>query len=235
MISKKKKKAIFISLISLTLVAVIAITAVIFIRKNNKSKDNFSANNVNQISSNLSNLAIAEQKVSSNYNGIYQFNTIKSIEFDSKLTKQEIQALYKNKNITDKNELFDLLKTEKIDARDNDGELLVLQNGNINKTIGDNKNRVPVKDSAGRYIGDDNLSLITINSTNEKFYMSLNYTTRADAVNVSYNSKSNGAKLYIFKQICSKYDPSLVLINVTYEYDLYITEKEIDEKLYDFI
>lgn len=234
MISKKEKKAIFISLISLTLVAIISITAIIFIRKN-KAKNNSPANNANQVSSNLSNLAIAEQRIPPNYNGVYQFNTIKSIEFDSKLTKQEIQALYNNKNITDKNELFDLLKQEKIDARDNNGELLVLQNGNINKTIGDNKNRVPIKDSAGKYIGDDNLSLIVINSTNEKLYMSLNYTTKTDAISVSYNSKSNGAKLYIFKQICSKYDPSLVLINVTYEYNLYVTENEIDEKLYDFI
>lgn len=234
MISKKEKKAIFISLISLILVAVISITAIIFIRKNNKSKNDFTANNVNQISSNLSNLAIAEQKIPPNYNGIYQFNTIKSIEFDSKLTKQEIQALYNNKNITDKNELFDLLKKEKTNARDNDGELLVLQNGNINKTIGDNNNRIPIKDSAGRYIGDDNLALIIINSTNEKIYMSLNYTTKTDAINVTHNSNSNGNKLYIFKQICSKYDPSLVLINVTYEYNLYVTETEIDEKLYDF-
>lgn len=234
MISKKEKKVIFISIISLVLVAVIAITAVFLIRKNNKNKNNnLTANNVNQIDSSSSNLAIYNGEISSNYNGTYKFNTIKDVEFSEKLTKQEIQALYKNKNITNENELFDLLKQEKIDAR-NKGELLVLSNGCINKTTGTDKNRIPVQASAGTYVGDDNLSRIIINSSNEVLYMSLNYTSKNAALNLSYTAITNGTKLYIFKQIRSKYNPDLILINVTYEYDLYIIEEEIDEKIYDF-
>ncbi len=234
MISKKKKKAILISSLSLILVAVIAISAVFIVRKNKNNKNNnLVSNNMSQVDSNSSNLAIFNNDVSTNYNGTYKFNTIKEIEFSDKLTKQEIKALYNNKNVTNKNELFDLLKKEKDDAT-KDGELLVLSNGCINKTYGTDKNRIPVPQSAGTYVGDDNLSRIIITSTNEVLYMSLNYSSKNAAINLNFASSTNGTKLYIFKQICSKYDPELVLINVTYEYDLHIIEEDINDKLYDW-
>ena len=234
MISKKEKKVIIISIISLIIVAIIAILSVILIRKHTKNKtNNLISNNVNQINSNSSNLAIFNGDISTNYNGTYKFNTIKEIEFSDKLTKQEIQALYKNKNIKDKNELLALLKKEKDDATKN-GELLVLYNGCINKTYGTEKERIPIPNSAGIYVGDDNLSRVTITSSNEIFYISLNHSSKNTALNLSHEPTSNGTKLYIFKQICSKYNPNLVLINVTYEYDLHIIEEEIDEEIYDF-
>ncbi len=234
MVSKKEKKVIVISIISLILVAVVAISAVFIVRKKNKDKENsLISSNMSQIDTNLTNLAIFNGDVSSNYNGTYKFNTIKDIEFSDKLTKQEIQALYKNKNVSNENELFDLLKKEKDDAT-KDGELIVLSNGCINKTYGTNKNRIPVPKSAGTYVGDDNLSRVTITSSKEIFFISLNYSSKNAALNLSYTSTTNGTKLYIFKQICSKYDPDLVLINVTYEYDLHIIEEEIDEEIYDW-
>ena len=234
MISKKEKKVILISIISLILAAVIAISAVFIFRKIKRNKNNdLISSNMSQIDSSSSNLAIFNGYISTNYNGTYKFNTIKDIEFSDKLTKQEIQALYKNKNITNKNELFELLKKEKDDAK-KDGELLVLSNGCINKTYGTEKNRIPVPKSAGTYVGDDNLSRVIITSSNEVFYISLNYSSKNAALNLSYSSTTNGTKLYLFKQICSKYNPDLVLINVTYEYDLHIIEEEIDEEIYDF-
>ena len=177
--------------------------------------------------------AIFNGDVSANYNGTYKFKTIKDLEFSDKLTKQEIQALYKNKNVSNKNELFDLLKKEKDDAA-KAGELLVLSDGCINKTTGTDKNRIPVLNSEGEFVGDDNISRVTIFSTNEIFFMSLNYSSKNAALNLSYSSITNGTKLYIFKQICSKYNPDLVLINITYEYELYVIEEEIDEEIYDW-
>ena len=234
MISKKEKKVIFISILSLVLVAAIAITSVFLIRKNKNSSNPPTTEQVGDISSNLSNKAIADGVIPYNYNGTYKFNTIKSIEFSDKLTPQEIRALYKNKNINNKNELFDLLKQEKVKATEKNGELLVLYNGNINKTIGGDKNPEPVMNSAGIYVGDDNLALVRILSTNETFYISLNYQSKDSAVQVSEQSQQIGTKLYIFKKIYSKYDPELELINITYEYDLHIIEEEIDEEIYDF-
>lgn len=233
MISKKKKKAIFISIISLVLVAVISIGTVFVLRKKSDKNNNLTSSNMSQVDTNSSNLAIFNGDVSTNYNGTYKFNTIKDIELSDKLTKQEIQALYKNKNVSNQNELFDLLKQEKADSTKN-GELLVLSNGCINKTYGTDKNRIPVPQSAGTYVGDDNLSRVIITGTNEVFYISLNYSSKNAALNLSYSSITNGTKLYIFKQICSKYDPDLVLINITYEYELYVIEEEIDEEIYDW-
>lgn len=233
MISKKEKKVIIISIISLILVAAIAISAIFIIRKKKNNDESLISSNMSQVDTNSSNLAIFNGDVSTNYNGTYKFNTIKDIELSDKLTKQEINALYKNKNISNENELFNLLKTEKDDATKN-GELLVLSNGCINKTYGTDKNRIPVPQSAGTYVGDDNLSRVIITGTNEVFYISLNYSSKNAALNLAYGPTSNGTKLYVFKQICSKYDPDLVLINVTYEYDLHIIEEEIDEEIYDF-
>ena len=233
MISKKEKKVIVISIISLILVAVIAISAVFIIRRKKNDNNNLISSNMSQIDSSSPNRAIYLGEVSRNYDGTYKFNTIKDIEFSDKLTKQEIKALYKNKNVSNKNELFDLLKQEKDDATKN-GELLVLSDGCINKTFGTDKNRIPVPQSAGTFTGDDNLSKVVITGTKEVFFMSLNYSSKNAAINLSYGSSTNGTKLYIFKQICSKYDPDLVLINVTYEYDLHIIEEEIDEEIYDW-
>ena len=234
MVSKKEKKVIFISIISLILVAVIAIGAVFIVRKKNKDKNNdLISSNMSQVDTNSINKAIYDGDVSTNYNGTYKFNTIKDIEFSDKLTKQEIQALYKNKNVSNQNELFDLLKKEKDEATKT-GELLVLSNGVIFKTYGTDKNRIPVPKSEGTYTGDDNLSRIIITGSKEVLFMSLNYSSKNTALNLSYSSTTNGTKLYIFKQICSKYDPDLVLINVTYEYDLHIIEEEIDEEIYDW-
>ena len=233
MISKKEKKVIVISIISLILVAVIAISAVFIIRRKKNDNNNLISSNMSQIDSSSPNRAIYLGEVSRNYDGTYKFNTIKDIEFSDKLTKQEIKALYKNKNVSNKNELFDLLKQEKDDATKN-GELLVLSDGCINKTFGTDKNRIPVPQSAGTFTGDDNLSKVVITGTKEVFFMSLNYSSKNAAINLSYGASTNGTKLYIFKQICSKYDPDLVLINVTYEYDLHIIEEEIDEEIYDF-
>lgn len=233
MISKKEKKVIVISIISLILVAVIAISVLFIVRKKKNNDDSLISSNMSQIDTNSSNLAIFNGDVSTNYNGTYKFNTVKKIELSDKLTKQEINALYKNKNISNENELFNLLKTEKDDATKN-GELLVLSNGCINKTYGTDKNRIPVPQSAGTYVGDDNLSRVIITGTNEVFYISLNYSSKNAALNLAYGSTSNGTKLYVFKQICSKYDPDLVLINVTYEYDLHIIEEDIDEEIYDW-
>ena len=233
MISKKKKKAIFISIISLVLIAVISIGTVFVLRKKSDKNNNLTSSNMSQVDSNLLTEAIFNGDVSANYNGTYKFKTIKDLEFSDKLTKQEIQALYKNKNVSNKNELFDLLKKEKDDAT-KAGELLVLSDGCINKTTGTDKNRIPVLNSEGKFVGDDNISRVTIFSTNEIFYMSLNYSSKNAALNLSYSSITNGTKLYIFKQIRSKYDPDLVLINITYEYELYVIEEEIDEEIYDW-
>ena len=166
MISKKKKKAIFISIISLVLVAVISIGTVFVLRKKSNKNNNLTSSNMSQVDSNLLTEAIFNGDVSANYNGTYKFKTIKDLEFSDKLTKQEIQALYKNKNVSNKNELFDLLKKEKDDAA-KAGELLVLSDGCINKTTGTDKNRTPVLNSEGKFVGDDNISRVTIFSTNE--------------------------------------------------------------------
>lgn len=235
MISKKEKKFIIISMISLVLVAVISITCVFMFRKNkNKQQSSPVSEQVNFILSNFSNKAIADGVIPYNYNGIYKFSNIKDIDFSDKLTVQEINALYKNKNVKNKNELFDLLKQEKTKASEINGELLVLYNGNINKTVGGDKNPKPVLNSDGYYVGDDNLAFVRISSTNETFYISLNYKSKDSAIQPNENTSQDGTKLYVFKKIYSKYDPDLVLINITYEYNLHIIEEEINEEIYDF-
>ena len=236
MVSKKKKRIILISILSVVLVAVIAVSS-IFIVKNNKNKKSSNvptAEQVGQTDTNGSNKAILDKKVSANYHGIYVFSNIKDIEFSDELNATEIRALFKNKNVSNKNELFDLLKKEKVSAANDKGELIVIYNGNINETIGKGDEATTVSGSEGTFVGDDNLSLVTITSTKEEYYISLNYKSKDLATTVSEESSADGTKLYVFKKIYSKYDPSLVLIDITYEYNLLVIEEEIDESIYDF-
>lgn len=235
MVSKKKKKIILISIISVLLVAIIAISS-IFIVKNNKNKipetPVAEQTSQNEVISNVSNKAIADGNIPANYNGVYEFKTL-TLEFAENLNYQEKQALLSNKGVSDVNGLLDLLKQQKLNEIKSTGELLVLYNGNINTSVG-RENPTYVPESAGTYVGDDNLALVTITKTQETYYISLNYQSKDAATQVSENSESDGTKLYIFKKIYSKYQPDLVLLNITYEYDLYVVEEEFDKTIYDF-
>lgn len=236
MVSKKKKRIILISILSFVLIAVIAISS-IFIVKNSKDKKNKSnvptSQNVSQTDTNGINKDILDKKVSSNYNGTYVFNTIKDIEFSDKLNATEIRALYKNKNVSNKNELFDLLKKEKLSEKET-GERIIIYNGNINKVIEKDNISTPIEGTEGYFYGNDDLSEVTITNTNETFFISLHYKSKDAAVVVSEKTSTNGTKLYVMRKIYSKYDPTLVLINITYEYDLLVIEEELDESIYDF-
>lgn len=239
MVSKKKKKIILISIISVILVAVIAISAVFIVRKNkNDKKDNApTAEQTTQTSdSNLSNEAIADGLVSTNYNGTYKFNTIKTIEYSDELldNPRKLAALFKNKGVKNENELFDLLKQEKKTAAEA-GELVVVFDGNISKTTGGIKNPKPIAGSAGTFVGDDNLSLVTLSGSNKQYYISLNYKSKDSAIEVSETTtNTNGTKLYIFERIYSSEKPDVLLINIVYEYDLLVIEEDINESIYDF-
>ena len=78
---------------------------------------------------------------------------------------------------------------------------------------------------------------ISINSNTGRFFinhiLSIGKTSsdkrHKDALAVSQNSNSDGTKLYLFQKIYSKYDPELVLINITYVYEINSVEEEFDE------
>ena len=246
MVAKKKKKIILISIISVLLVAVIAISGVFIVRKRKSNNGNNAptANQTTDSVSNMSNMAIADGKVSSNYIGVYKFNTIKNIEYGDELleNKRKLDALFKNKGVKNENELFDLLKRDKKESADK-GELIVISVnedgndvvGNIHKVTGGIKNPKPILGTVGTFVGDDNLSLVTLVGTKEQYYISLNYKSKSDAIEVSdASTNTNGTKLYVFERIYSSKDPNVLLINIVYEYDLVVYEEDINDSIYDF-
>ncbi len=239
MVSKKKKKIILISITSLVLVAAIAISAVFLVRKKkNKVPDSgpVAEQTGNSSSSNATNKAIADGLVSSNYNGVYIYTAL-DVEYAEGLSYQEKQAILANKQVLDFNSLKDKLKQEEKLRTEKAGELLVLQNGNLNKTTGI-ENPKPVYGSSASYVGDDNLSLVTVNNTGHQYFISLNYSSKDDAIavngNISYDSKKQ--TLYIFEKIYSKKagHEDLHLLNITYIYELYETNEDFDDSAYDF-
>ena len=238
MVSKKKKrKIILFSIASVILASIIAVSVIFIIRKKDNKTDNApTANQTTDSISNMSNMAIADGLVSSNFNGTYVFNTIKDIEYSDELLEnpRKLAALFKNKGVKNENELFDLLKSEKRTAAV-DGELIVIHDGNISTTTGGIKNPKPVAGSAGKFVGDDNLSLVTLNGSGKQYYISLNYKSKDSAIEVSDNqTDTNGTKLYIFERIYSSEKPDVLLINIVYEYNLFVIEEEINESIYDF-
>lgn len=233
MVSKKKKKIIWISIVSLTLIAAIAIGSIFIFRKNkNNSPTTPPAENVNTISSNVANKAIADGLVSRDYDGTYKFSSI-AFEFSDKLTAREIEAIYKNKGVKDRNGLAAYLKEQEYNKANNLGEHIVISDGTIQKNTGSYENPIPVNDSIGTFVGNNDLSLVTLLNTNKQYYISLNYTNKSDAINVLQSTNTTGTKLFIFEKIYSAYDPELLLINITYIYDLVVIDN-FNENIYDF-
>lgn len=244
MVSKKKKKIILFSLISILLIAVILISAVFVVKKNkNKNKNNSATPPATSqmTDTNLSNMAIADGKVSLNYQGSYIFNTIKTIEFSDELKEDpyKLGILFSNEGVKNENELFDKLKKDKVNAAKT-GELIVIsvsenENtgklvGNINKTV----NNIPVSGSAGTFVGDDNLSLVRLTNSDDYYYISLHYKSKDDAIAVSDKTASvDGTKLYVYERLFSKKDPDRVLVNIVYEYNLYVVDEIIDKDIYE--
>lgn len=235
MVSKKKKRIILISIISLVLVVAIVIGSIFLIKKDKADEPNTpSAEQVTDttIQSNTSNKDIAEGNIPQNYNGTYKFSSL-SLVWNENLNYQEKQALLSNKGVGDFNALNDMMKQTEIDNFEKNNELLVLQNGNINKTTGKD-NPTPIKESAGKYVGNDNLAKVTSIDSNEIYYISLKYDSFNEATLANKESKTDGSVLYLFKKIYSKYDPEVLLLTVTYKYELYVIEPEFDETIYDF-
>lgn len=227
--SKKKKKLTIILTACLLIVAIATIGifyVVDFNKKGSRGKGGLKADYISsELDTNIFNEAIADGKVSNSYYGTYEYSTIKNICFNNKLTEADIETICRNKGTTDVNGLIKYLNDKIYDDLKNAKESIVFSvDGRYSKV------RNGFATEIGQYIGDDNLSLISLlNTRNEQKYylMSLNYAERDSALKVNKNKiKNNGLSLYLFEDFYSKENPSLILFTVTYEYN-YIPADEV--------
>ena len=220
MVSKKKKKVFLITIISIVLIVAIAISTVFIVRKNKNTTPNTPvAENVNttNLQTNIVSKAIADGNIPSNYNGTYIFKSIIA-SFDKNIDIKDKNEYLASQNVGDFNGLLDKIKQENLNNTKNNIERLVLYNGNINFSTGNPLSLV--LDSLGTYVGDDDLSLVTNTKTKEQFYISLKYSTKEDALLSSNQTSFDGTKLYVFKQIYKKDNPRVLILNITYIYEL---------------
>lgn len=237
MISKKEKKVILISAISLILIAVIAISAVFIIRSKTKKGSDETPPPVQSspvtFDSNSSNKDIALGNIPYEYNNFYVFKSV-YLSLATNLSHKEKQALFYNEGVSDLNGLSDKIK-QSLSNRAKNGEVLCLQNGNINTTTLI-ETEEPVVKNAGTYIGNKDLALVIDNETKEQYYISLtnkNKDSATAASNMASSSSPAGTSLFVFKKLYSPENPELALINITIEYEIYVEEEPFNPGDYD--
>lgn len=211
---KNKKKILITSIISIVLIAIIITVGVIFgVLKKEDSKNSTPTSNVNQ--SNIISEAIALGLVSKNYDGEYEFSGVRNVKFNSDLTEEQIQSIYKLAGGKNRNDFIYYLHKEKINELNGNKEILKFEStenyGKFTK-IGNTY-------AVGNYVGDESLTLITLFGSNEQIFVSLKYTELTSS-SLSDNSQNNqiGTKLYLFKKVYSSTNPDQLLFEITYEY-----------------
>lgn len=213
--SKKNKKKIWIlSITTFVLIAAI-VTVGVILGAQKKSKQNTNPPAENVTYTNTINKAIALGEVSKNYDGKYEFSGVRSVKFNKDLTENQIKTICKNIGGVNKNDLIYYLYQEKINELNGRKEILTFKStSNFGKFT-----RFGSELGVGSYVGNEDLSLITMLGTNEQIFVSLNYNEVNNAYTVNSNESSNiGTKLYLFKKVYSKNNPNLMLFEITYEY-----------------
>lgn len=213
--SKKNKKKIWIlSIVTFVLIAAIITVGVIFgVQKKSNNKNGLTAENVSM--TNTINEAIALGKVSKNYDGRYYFSGVRSVSFNKNLTEEQITTICKNIGGKNKNDLIYYLYQEKVNELNGTKEILTF-------TSTDNYGKFTKQGtslSVGSYVGDENLTLITLLGSNEQIFVSLNYNEVNNAFTINNTTNTSiGTKLYLFKKVYSANNPNLLLFEITYEY-----------------
>lgn len=232
----KKKKKVVISVVCITVILIAAIITgtVLGVRKMNADRNaNQNANNMSTVTdTNTYNTAIAEGQIPANYNGIYKFKAVSQIDFSKELTKADIEKICINK--TSKpytNDLVNAMQDERAKIRDEYDEKLVFFNGLFNKNYKNNPGHEG--SDHGTYVGNDDLSMVTTKNTT--FFISLNYADINNNIPVADKQNKDKTKVYVIEKVYSKENPSRLLFNITYIYELIPEEiKTIPDSELDF-
>ena len=223
--SKQKKKiTIIVVVVAVILIAIITIGTILGVKKMKSNDSNNNASNTSTTTvTNTYNEAIAEGRIPQNYNGIYQFKSVRQVEFSKDLTQKDIETICKNK--TSKpyvNDLLNYLQIERAKLSDNQDEKFVFFNGQFNKNLNDNP-KDPGSDH-GTYVGNDNLAMVKTEK-DEIFFISLNYADINGNIPVSDTQNKDLTKIYVMERVYSSENPNRLLFTVTYVYEL------IDEEI----
>ena len=124
-------------------------------------------------------------------------------------------TICKNAGGKNKNDLIYYLYQDKINSLNGTKEILTFKSSETYGRFTKQNTELAV----GSYVGDENLSLITILGTNEQIFISLNYNEVQNAYTVNNTTISSvGTKLYLFKKVYSANNPNQFLFEITYEY-----------------
>ena len=208
-----------------------------------KSEEKVNGSGTTQVETNGYNKAIVERQLTTkNYSGTFKYKSVRNIEFNKYsesnkggLTDEDIANLIANKGITGGvpafNAYMDSLKNKEVyGEKDADGNVVTPGNNetlNIVTPDGSNyanfTNTVSTDASVktGKVYGDSNLAVVYFDGSNSKIFLSLNYTTFADALSVNESNKAPQTSIiYVFEEVYSKTDSSLKLFTICYEYEL---------------
>ena len=228
----KSKKKIAVIVISSLLAAVVITFGILFaVKKYRQNSDGSStASNVGtSVDTNTYNESIALGKIPRNYDGTYKYYSVLSINYNrysasniDGLTDTEIATLWSNMKVKDTTGLINLLHKSKQSKVKSNNELLVFTSNSSSARYTMLYGNNPVE--YGKYVGDDNLALITLINKNKQQLVSLNYTSPNDALNVQIPTTDNYSKLYFFEDIYSTNNRKL--FTVTYVYKLVNTTSD---------
>ncbi len=230
---KKKKVTIIVVVVAAILIAIITVGTILGVKKVKSNNENNATNTNTTTVTNTYNEAIAEGRIPQNYNGVYQFKSVRQVEFAKDLTQKDIETICINK--TSKpyiNDLLNYLQMEREKLNNEQDEKYVFFNGQFNKNLNDNP-----KDSGsdhGTYVGNDNLSMVKTDK-NEIFFISLNYADINGNIPVNDSQNKDLTKVYVMERVYSKENPNRLLFTVTYIYEMIDEEiKTIPDSELDF-
>lgn len=213
--------------------------------KNNEENETPSTNPV--FSTNSYNEAITKNKLTTvNYSGSYEFKRVNKVVFNKKseenpngLDEDAINRLYgnyiENGDYTQFCKYLDDKK--KAEVNENIEYITIVTptdpvNGKIS-SYGLYTMHSKDTNTKGVLYGDENLAVAVMTNTNvenDHMFMSLHYSDMDNAISVSQKKESDENIIYVFKNVYSKNDTSLLLFTITYEYKLIVEDTSIPSK-----
>ncbi|MBQ8452056.1 MAG: hypothetical protein IJ538_04720 [Clostridia bacterium] len=231
----KKKKKIWLIICLIALVAILITTIIIVVvnsRNNNIESNQNKASNTSSVVNitNSLNDAIINQEIPIEYNGTYEYNKVAYLSFNfektnwDSTTQEEFKKSYYEKYGThDFNGLMRYVNNKKTSELNGESEKIIFESGNYIKMLGTNITE------NGKYVGNEDLTLVTLINSKNTFFISLNYKvpTTAQSISVTSNEVIDLTTVYVFRTI--KNENSRVSIDIVYEYKLIPTQSQISQ------
>lgn len=241
---EKKKKILIGLIISLCCICVASIgtiVTVLFVKKHNNHQqpDPIAPSKPTIITSSYNEAITSKLLTTQNYSGTYTYDNVVLIKFNdysednpTGITEEEKKQLYIDVGITrggyaDFCMYMSNKKYKEFNNNNKKIEFVTKTNSATGEPEKYGSYKIYSNDGilTGLVYGDENLAVGVDTNDKINIFMSINYNTFADSIEVSDTTHSKPSKIYIFEDYYSKDNPEKKLFIITYQFKLISNEK----------